>query len=683
MATSIYERFKLGALELNSATGLEIESLTFTPAAKKPSWATNNDADGDALVKESHYSNSTFEMRVRVQPQATIAAALSKLGELTNAVQQCEREEGGLTLTWIPAGTESTYTAYALVGEHTEIPLTPSGEGAGWFINAPVVQIKLTCRPFLYTAERTAKAATESGAEPLQTLYVKEIKGDVPAEARLIVKDKATQDRRFAQWGRDIVASESNPALLITAASLVTTEFSGEAKTRSGAYSEEKVKRATALAQETTICGTGRITHVGSFAVYLRPYSGSTSARYRISYRNGDGPLIPLEWKQPPVAAEFADLYMGEVALDAVDLGTQTSEIRVEHKSAGAAHENDINYLLLIPTRASARARGVAQPSPSKLLAYDPFNQTEGNLATKSLTFGGTWSGAGDAVDFKVIAASHLAQRTETLDASRYAGRYAIAGSTEATTCKVQCDGNATKSTESGSNAAARGVFARYTNTENWVMAYLESYESGSTRARFVVVKNVAGVQTQLGVRGELGELLPTEWWSGSGVVGKTMTVALYIGEGGLWQAWAYEAGTGEATPLLEGTDTDFAVGGSLAKGKVGFYDVWMGVNAMTRQYDNFQATLADAANRVCYSGRQIEFNSDEVLRQDASGTYDGQPDISRGGDFYLDPGGESGRINRIAVRMRRNDVEAERDTAVTDKHTAEILVTERYLLPR
>src|SRR4051812_36964052 len=103
MATSTYERFKLGALELNSATGFEIESLTFTPAAKKPNWASNNDADGDALVRESHYSNSTFDIRVRVLPQGSVSAGIAKLGELTNAVQQCEREEGGLAMVWTPA----------------------------------------------------------------------------------------------------------------------------------------------------------------------------------------------------------------------------------------------------------------------------------------------------------------------------------------------------------------------------------------------------------------------------------------------------------------------------------------------------------------------------------------------------------------------------------------------------
>lgn len=39
--------------------------------------------------------------------------------------------------------------------------------------------------------------------------------------------------------------------------------------------------------------------------------------------------------------------------------------------------------------------------------------------------------------------------------------------------------------------------------------------------------------------------------------------------------------------------------------------------------------------------------------------------------------------INRLAVLARRNDVEVEADDHVTDKHSVEVLVRERYLVPR
>src|SRR4029077_13635714 len=127
-------------------------------------------------------------------------------------------------------------------------------------IDTPVVKFKLTCASFWTRPRRVIKASTESAAEPLQTLYVGGVPGDVPARAQLVVTDKAAQDRRFGAWGLDAVESEVNPPLLLKASTdLVTTGFSGESKTRSGAFGSEKVIRATAVALPTTMFGTGRI----------------------------------------------------------------------------------------------------------------------------------------------------------------------------------------------------------------------------------------------------------------------------------------------------------------------------------------------------------------------------------------------------------------------------------------
>jgi hypothetical protein len=44
---------------------------------------------------------------------------------------------------------------------------------------------------------------------------------------------------------------------------------------------------------------------------------------------------------------------------------------------------------------------------------------------------------------------------------------------------------------------------------------------------------------------------------------------------------------------------------------------------------------------------------------------------------------GPGGRINRLVVMARRNDVEVEADANVTDKHQIEVLARERFLAPR
>jgi hypothetical protein len=152
--------------------------------------------------------------------------------------------------------------------------------------------------------------------------------------------------------------------------------------------------------------------------------------------------------------------------------------------------------------------------------------------------------------------------------------------------------------------------------------------------------------------------------------------VQLNIAANGSWSAAA-------GGLKLAGHDADLAVGGTLASGKVGLYDAYTKSTGEKRYLANFQLLGAEEPGRSCYSGRQVEFNSQGCLRQDSSGTYDGQPSSYRGAGFYLEPAGSLGLINRVAVKMRRNDNEVEEDSGITDKQTVEIEVTERYLLPR
>jgi len=701
MPTSPLERLKLGAVELNDESRFTVESLTFTPAAKKPLFATNADSDGEALVRESHYTNANFELKVRISPQSTVALGIAKLGELTDAIQACEKIEGGQALEWTPATTAAAYTGYVLSAEVTGIPIEVEGDGAGWLLGAPVVTIKLTCRPFFYTPERTVLAAVESGAEPLQVRYISGVKGDVPAEARLIVKDTATQDRRFAQWGRDVVISEMNPPLILSAKSGLTgTGFSGESKTRSGAYLEEKVLRGTAVSQATTLCGTGRIEHVGSYGIYLRVFATSAAARFRISYRNGDGPLIPLEWKQPTVVNGWADIFMGEVSLDAVKLGTQTSEVRVEQKATTGRPANDVNFLLLMPTtEASGYGRGVVSSLTTALIAYDNFEGAAGNLESQALGYPTTttWAMINKTGENGLkVNASHYAERVKVSDASLDVGCFAFAGTSKFSDVIVSAYVEASEYTK---GKLRQGVLARAQATEaanNCLFGVVEQeLDSESYLRNYLrVIKRIGGVSTVLGSAPIGG----TSTASGLLSSGNPFRIVLTINGSGAWSAAAYVGGpagavrgiggaaiSGSTTPIAElaGQDPAFATGGSLAEGKVGLYDAWTSASANSRAYDGFEVVGAEVSGRVCYSGKQVEFNSQGCLRQDSTGTYEGPPPVYRGAGFYLEPAGELGLINRMAVRMRRTDIAVEEDTVAIDKQSVEIKVTERYLVPR
>lgn len=683
--TSTLEQFVLAGVPLNDEIKLTMEDLRFTPASKKANLVGNNDSDGEVLVREPHYGLSYLEATIRVVPAATSDAGREVLGELTDALQECQREDGGSALVWTPNNSVRSYTGYVLVAEHTEIPITQEGEVAGWFIKAPVVRVKFICSSFWLTPERTVKAVTESGAEPLQVIYVGGIGGDVPAEARLIAKDKATQDRRFAAIGRDTVSSESSPAILLPASTALTaTGFAGESKTRSGAYGSEKVFRATAVTQPTPICGTGRISNVGSYAIYVRLYATSEASRFRISYRDGDGVLIPLEWKQPPVVNAFAEVYMGEVFLDEAALGTQTAEIRVEQKAGTEAPANDINYLILWPTgKGSCVARAPSANKPSSLVAYDFFNQSTGNLEGKELPFPAiTWAETNKTGEngFKVAkealeggSENGIATRAKVSDANLNSGCFAQAGATSYTAFGASLSLPAGCQMRTANTRL--GILGRYVSAEKWVMAVLSVATGGGGSPAGVVlrvIKDVSGSVTELGseTTGVSYSQAETLWTLGAA------TITFNVAANGAWTA-----SCGAAS--ISGQDADLATGGTLASGNVGLYDAHSSASAATRKVDAFELFGIEEPGRVCYSGKQMEFRSDGALRQDSSGSYDGQPPVVRGADFYLEPAGESGRINRIAIRMRRNDVLAEQDANVTDKQSVEVLATERFLLPR
>lgn len=319
------------------------------------------------------------------------------------------------------------------------------------------------------------------------------------------------------------------------------------------------------------------------------------------------------------------------------------------------------------------RARGIASNSPTSLLAYDNFEQEEGNLEGKALPLGGTWSEVNKTGEsgFKVIAGSaqgRYAQRTKTGDSALNSGCFALAGTAERTdfSASVVVKGGTTMR----EGQSYIGILGRYASTTKYMAAVL--FTRGTKICLKVFIKNgseeveSATAYTGVGVTASNTSITSNQ----------DVTVTLGVSSSGSWTASAGSAS-------LVGTSTLLATGGALATGKVGLYDAYTVGTSGTRKVDSFAVLGLEATPIVCYAGKRIEFRSDGVERQDSSGTYYGQPSMVRGGNLYLAPAGDSGRINRLAVRMRRNDVEAEPDENVTDKHSVEVLVTERYLIPR
>lgn len=287
--------------------------------------------------------------------------------------------------------------------------------------------------------------------------------------------------------------------------------------------------------------------------------------------------------------------------------------------------------------------------NPETLSAHDEFDQSEGALATKTLPLGGTWTGAGDAVDFKVISASHSLQRAEVSDADLNTGRYAIAGTTEPTA--VQVGVTVTASTI----AAAKlnlGVFARYSSTENWVKAVVGAAElvPGVNLLTFLVIKRVAGTITTLGsFQAFVNHLTATE-------------VSLSVALNGSWRATA----TGAFTATLEGQDAAFAPAGALEKGKSGLYDAWTAATANTRTLDNFTVftTTSDAA---VYASKKAEVRWDRMQREDSSGTVLVPRTDYKGSYFRPQPARREGRSQRTIVKLSRYNTDTMQDAAIDD----------------
>jgi hypothetical protein len=286
------------------------------------------------------------------------------------------------------------------------------------------------------------------------------------------------------------------------------------------------------------------------------------------------------------------------------------------------------------------KARGpIVFATPTSFLARDEFDQSAGSLSGKTLPVGGAWSGAGDSDDFTIDAAAHLAQRTATGDADFQTGRYAIAGSTSFTAIAVQVD----FAISIGSGAGYQGVFARYTDVNNWLMAVMNA------AGNLLVLKRVAGTTTtllDLQVRG--GSTSAIGYW----------TLLLSVDVAGLWVAWVYPQGSSPKGAAALGLDSVLATGGALATGKVGIYDAFPAFVSYTRTYDNF-AAWGPAANAVIFPSRTARFLHDMALRQNAGGTSEGAVPVFEGKHLRLPPATRAGRKSRLVVKIRDFDVDS------------------------
>src|SRR4051812_12993694 len=124
------------------------------------------------------------------------------------------------------------------------------------------------------------------------TLYG--VPGDVPAEARLVVTEEASQVRRYAEYGCEsrylAEAAAANggvaPPLEIDSGSLVTSGFGGPSTTRTGSFNTNVI-RGSLFPTAIAVCGLGTQRHLGTYRVRARCYVSSTAVFTRLAWSEG------------------------------------------------------------------------------------------------------------------------------------------------------------------------------------------------------------------------------------------------------------------------------------------------------------------------------------------------------------------------------------------------------------
>ncbi|GAC1406348.1 MAG: hypothetical protein NVSMB60_26180 [Mycobacterium sp.] len=650
------EGFVLGGLDLNSgpapAGNYTLEEAVFTPPQKRMEWAQGADGDGSLLVRTPLFDNRTITARVRIEPQPTMDGALALVGSIVDKLQEAEQNPGGLTLVWTPAQGSKSITFYVLSGEVKDMPISVTGDIAGWFVKAPVVTLVLICKPFGYGAEVAGPSA--SSTTPIVTLAVPNVPGDVPAEGRLVVTDAAAQSRRFVEWGLEQRYSDATQALLIDSADLVTTGFAGTQTTLAGAYRRAGATSDVVQASVygvTALAGTGNLGHVGTFRVRARVNTAGGLDSFRITYQDGDGALRSNPWALPP-AQGFAEVDLGVVTITPAASGTQKWSARIEATPNVGGNVMSVDYLVLIPVAEGyGKARAGTNAAKGSTVAADPFNAAgTAALGTTTAPSGGAWATSGSATDF-AYNGSNLLQRSTINDA---APRFGIIG-TAVTDTSAQV--------YISSSLQHSGVVCRWIDISNYVVAEMSQARIGSQNYTVLQVSQVvAGVKTTIGQ-------------NFANLVAGTMVLSVYAG-GSFVATFAGVTASGSSTTL--------ASGGALASGKAGIYDFNATGSAVTRTFQSFIASTLPPEPIVAYASRTVEFRPDSTVRPDSTGTYYGSVPVYRGSRFLIPQAGTANRTARILVKADRNDVDTSPSTTPGDNLTVQAFYTPRYsVIPR
>lgn len=432
----------------------------------------------------------------------------------------------------------------------------------------------------------------------------------------------------------------------------------------------------TPILSTNLLVGNAFMTHTGSYRVLARVHSTrGKSVRLRFIYDVGDL-TFPSELASVtiPDASKWYIADLGEVRLDQMPVGPHRWVGQVQGRGVLGGEDVSVDRVWLVPVdefasfstaQPAALARGLAPYT-----ARDEFNQSAGALAGKTLPVGGTWSGAGDPVDFAVDTATLTALRTEPSDSVAFnGGRFALASATAGMADQAASVDMLWGLQDSG---VMGGLVLRYVDVNNWVMLNWQINI-------LCLIKMVAGVATFIPLNG-------ADSFTSGPITG---IVATSVNPQGVFQrmTMAISAdgtvygtmGPGDfVVHRFTASDPALATGGTLARGSAGFYDQRTNGIANNRYYNNFSCWVppSDAA---IFASRMAEMRTDGHFRQDSTGTAFGPMSSTLGNLPRLPSSGAADDPVELFLKWSRGDLGLIPDAAL-DVASARIFYRPCYL---
>jgi hypothetical protein len=193
------------------------------------------------------------------------------------------------------------------------------------------------------------------------------------------------------------------------------------------------------------------------------------------------------------------------------------------------------------------------------------------------------------------------------------------------------------------------GMVLRYTDINNFLAAYLVSYETNNGLGR--IVKVVGGTVTVLATGPRI-----------SNVGGVWLTLDVTCFSNG--QINVRYGPQGSPSYEVAASDETLATGGVLASGKVGLVD-WNSHTTAPRTYDNF-AAWTTSPDAVVYANQSAELSTSGIFRADVGGTAYGPVSIVNS-DLPRMPNKSSAGTVEVFVKSSRGDLENLPDPGIDD----------------